>query len=325
VRRLCEDGVVVIFISHRIPEIRQLCHSITVLRNGMHVLSQATQDLSDAEIVRQVIGRSLVNAFPPKTEAASPNKSAPPRLSVRNLGAGDLLREVSFELRPGQILGLAALDGMGQAELFASLFGTALADRGDILINGRPVAFSTPLDAVKAGLGYVPSDRRKEGVLLNLAGAMNIALPVLDSFAQFGLINTRRLQADVSRFLAKLNIHPRALYRKVSSFSGGNQQKFVLAKWLLAGAPVLLLNDPTRGVDVGTKFEIFSIMRSFAEEGGAILFYSTELSELANMCDEVMVMYRGKLVDRFSAGRISEEDLMRSVLGQADGEPRLAS
>jgi ribose transport system ATP-binding protein len=319
VRRLCQEGVVVIFISHRIPEIRHLCNSITILRNGQHVLTQETAELSDAEIVRLVIGRSLLNAFPPKTQAASLGTSDRPRLSVRNLRVGRQVSDASFDLYPGQILGLAALDGMGQAELFAALFGATLTDSGEIRVDGRPVAFSTPLDAVKAGLGYVPSDRRKEGVLINLSGTMNMALSVLERYAPFHVIDTRRLQLDISGFLAKLNIHPRALYRKVGSFSGGNQQKFVIAKWLLAEAPVLLLNDPTRGVDVGTKFEIFSIMRSFAGAGGAVLFYSTELTELANMCDDVLVMYRGRFVDSFSSDRISEENLMHSVLGQGDG------
>lgn len=318
VRRLSAEGVIIVFISHRIPEIRDLCDTISILRNGQHVATDRTASVSNAEIVRLVIGRSLGSTFPPKPDATA--KSAPAALTAKDLRVGDAVDGVGLTLRRGQILGLAALDGMGQKELFSALFGAAPLAAGEIHIGESKVALSTPLDAIRAGIGYVPSDRRREGVLIRQSGMLNMALPVLDDYSRFGIIDRDRLRRAIAVYLAKLKIHPRAVYRHAGSFSGGNQQKIVIAKWLLAGPPVLLMNDPTRGVDVGTKFEIFTIMHEFAEAGGAILFHSTELNELVNMCSEVAVMYKGRVLEHVDGDRLSEESLMRSMLGErSDG------
>jgi ribose transport system ATP-binding protein len=322
VRRLREQGAIITFISHRISEIRDLCDTISVLRNGRHVATEATASVSNAEIVRLVIGRSLSSAFPPKPSAPS-NGTAPAALVATALRVGTAIHDASLSLRRGQIVGLAALDGMGQKELFSALFGAVPLDGGEIRAGDRQVALSAPLDAIRAGIGYIPSDRRREGVLVRQSGTLNMALPVLDDYSRFGVIDWNRLRDAIGHYLAKLNIHPRALYRDAGSFSGGNQQKIVIAKWLLAGLPVLLMNDPTRGVDVGTKLEIFTIMREFADAGGAILFHSTELNELVNMCDEVLVLYKGQVLEHVGGDRLSEERLMRSMLGEkSDGIDR---
>ena len=315
VRRLSEEGVGIVFISHRMSEIRDLCDTISILRNGQHIATEAIGSVSDAEIVRQVIGRSLSSAFPskPKLPPAEPSAAA---LVAENLQVGGSVDGASVTLYRGRILGLAALDGMGQKELFSALFGTSRLDGGEIRISGNKVVLSSPLDAIRAGIGYVPSDRRREGVLIRQSGTLNMSLPVLDNYAQFGMIDWSRLRGVIELYLAKLKIHPRAVYRHAGSFSGGNQQKIVIAKWLMAGPPVLLLNDPTRGVDVGTKFEIFTIMREFVDAGGAIFFHSTELNELVNMCDDVLVMYKGRMVDSVQGDQLSEEGLMRRMFGE---------
>ncbi len=315
VRRLSAEGVTIIFISHRIAEIRDLCDTISILRNGRHIATEVTASLPNSEIVRLVIGRSLGSAFPPKPEKA-PETAEPAALSARKLSAGDTLKDASFDLRFGRIVGLAALDGMGQKELFSALFGDMRLDGGEILVAGKLVVLTGALDAIRAGIGYVPSDRRREGILVRQSGALNMALPVLGDYSRFGMIDRERLRRAIGLYLGKLKIHPRALYRHAGSFSGGNQQKIVIAKWLMAGPPVLLLNDPTRGVDVGTKFEIFTIMREFVEAGGAILFHSTELNELVNMCDEVLTLYKGRIIDRVAGDLLSEESLMRGMLGE---------
>jgi ribose transport system ATP-binding protein len=315
VHRLKGEGAIVTFISHRISEIRDLCDTISVLRNGRHVATEATSAVSNAEIVRLVIGRSLSNAFPPRPATPS-NTSGEPALVATGLRIGTAVNDASLTLRRGRIVGLAALDGMGQKELFSALFGATSLDGGEIRVGERPVTISTPLDAIRAGIGYIPSDRRREGVLVRQSGALNMSLPVLESYSRLGVIDWNRLRDAIGHYLAKLNIHPRALYRHAGSFSGGNQQKIVIAKWLLAGLPVLLMNDPTRGVDVGTKLEIFTIMREFADAGGAILFHSTELNELVNLCDEVLVLYKGEVREQVPGDRLSEEGLMRSMLGE---------
>jgi ribose transport system ATP-binding protein len=319
VRNLSAQGVIVTFISHRISEIRDLCDTISILRNGKHIATELTASVSNAEIVRLVIGRSLGSAFPPRPPKPAEGSQAV-ALAAMDLRVGTSLNGASLTLRRGHILGLAALDGMGQKELFSALFGAAPLDRGEIRVGEREVVLSTPLDAIRAGIGYVPSDRRREGVLVRQSGALNMSLPVLNDYSQFGIIDWGRLQRAITLYLAKLSIHPRALYRQAGSFSGGNQQKIVIAKWLMAGPPVLLMNDPTRGVDVGTKFEIFTIMREFADAGGAILFHSTELNELVNMCDEVHVMYKGRVLENFGHDRLSEEGLMQSMLGEGSDE-----
>ncbi|WP_437123999.1 ATP-binding cassette domain-containing protein [Fodinicurvata fenggangensis] len=276
--------------------------------------------MSDAEIVRLVIGRSLESAFPAKPKASAQGESRPRALSVRDVHVRTAVDGVNFDLHRGQILGLAGLDGMGQKELFSALFGVLSLDRGTISVGETEIRPKSPLDSMTAGIGYVPSDRRREGVLVNQSGALNMSLPVLDRYAFFGVIDFPRLRPAIALYLEKLSIHPRALYRVAGSFSGGNQQKIVIAKWLLAGPPVLLMNDPTRGVDVGTKLEIFTIMREFADAGGAVLFHSTELNELVNMCNDIIVMYRGKMVEEISGERVTEEQLMRSMLGEESNE-----
>ncbi len=320
---LKRQGVTILFISHRIPEVRTFCDSLSVLRNGKHVGTFRCNEISDDEVIRLVVGRDLEHTFPLRATSAD-GFGQLPALAATNVGTSEKLLDASFELYPGEILGVAALQGMGQLDLFLALFGMANLTRGGFEIDGRRVTLAAPSDAVQENIGIslLPEDRKSEGLFLQLSGRANVSLPVIDRFCRFGWIDGARELRTVDQVLTQVNVHPRALYRPCSSFSGGNQQKIALAKWLLAESRILLMYDPTRGVDVGTKREIYLFMRRFAERGGAILFYSTEVPELVGLCDRVLVLYRGRIAQELAGSAISEEAIIRAALGHA-GAPQM--
>ncbi|MSP82478.1 MAG: sugar ABC transporter ATP-binding protein [Alphaproteobacteria bacterium] len=316
IARLHADGVTIVFITHRMREVRLYCDRLSVLRNGAHVGTYGTAEIDDDAVIQLVIGRSIASTFPPK----GPDRrgtAAAPALAGKGLGGGGTLADVSFALWPGEILGVAGLQGMGQLDLFLGLFGVDPFLAGTVEIDGKPVTIASPGDAVAAhmGISLVPEDRKSEGLFLKLSGSVNVSLPVVDRFARFGLIDVEAEHAAVDRVLERLRVDPRALYTRCAAFSGGNQQKMAIGKWLLAESRILLLYDPTRGVDVGTKHEIYVLAREFAAAGGAVLFYSTEVPELVNLCDRVLVLYRGRLVDELVGDAASEAAIMRGALG----------
>lgn len=313
--RLKARGVTIIFISHRMPEVRMFCDRLSILRNGRHVGTHQVAELSDDEVVEKVVGHSLVRSGGGKRRAEPDHGDTV--LEGRDLKTDGHLHGVSFSLRAGEILGVSALQGMGQLDLFLALFGMRDLAGGEVRLDGQRVTLASPRDAVRSAIGIslLPEDRRTEGLFIHLSGQANVSLPVIDRFTRFGWIHTRMERHAVDAALAQVNVHPRALYKPVSSFSGGNQQKIALAKWLLAGSRVLLMFDPTRGVDVGTKEEIYTLMRAFADDGGAILFYSTEIPELVTQSDRVLGVYRGRIVDELSGDAITEENILRSVIG----------
>ena len=324
IAELRERGTTIVLITHRVPEVRRFCDRLTILRNGRHVGSFAVPDINDQELVRLVIGRSLAATFPRRETPLPPRRGAP-SLSMRDLRIKGQLDNMSLDLWPGEIVGVAGLQGMGQNELFYALFGMTPTDGGTIEVRGEPVALASPRDAIDAriGISLVPEDRKTEALALKLSGRENVSLPVITRFARFGWLDLARERRAVDRILERVQVHPRALYRACSTFSGGNQQKIAIAKWLLAESRILLLFDPTRGVDVGTKHEIYLLMREFADAGGAILFYSTDVLEIVNLCDRVAVMYSGQKRAELSGEAIAEETIMRVALGgHAEAPPR---
>jgi ribose transport system ATP-binding protein len=316
--RLSRDGTTIIFISHRLQEVRRFCSDLTILRNGRSVGSHAIGAISDDEVIQLMIGRSISAAFPPKpTEPATQIEA--PALSVRALRSTAGLNGVSFDLWPRRITGLGGLDGMGQRELFLALFGLAELQSGSIAVNGYEVKIGSPADAIseRIGISMVPEDRKAEGLFLDLDGRQNISLPSLGHFTRWGFVKHRAEVAAVRSALELVQVVPRALWSLVREFSGGNQQKIVLAKWLLAGSRILLLYDPTRGVDVGTKAEIYHLVRQFADAGGAVLYYSTDIPELVNLCDQVAVIYRGRIAEILKGEEITETKIMAAAVAQS--------
>ncbi|SAK89014.1 D-ribose transporter ATP binding protein [Caballeronia temeraria] len=308
------SDVTFVFISHRMQEVREFCDSLTVYRNGRDVGAFDAADISDDEVIRLVIGRSMEAKYPPKV--ASVTSDATPAIETRNVRVDGVVSDFDLSVKPGEVHGIAALQGMGQRELFEALFGAAYIDDGEIRIDGKPVTLTSTADSLKAGVStsFLPEDRKTEGLFLRLPGGENVSLPVIGRYARFGLIDRKREQAAIRRSLAQMEVNPRALYKPCLSFSGGNQQKIAMAKWLLTQSRVWLMFDPTRGIDVGTKHQIFVLMRAFAAAGGAVLFYSTDVPELVNVCDRVSVMYRGRNAGELSGDALTEENVMRKML-----------
>jgi ribose transport system ATP-binding protein len=323
IARLHYDGTTILFISHRMPEVRMFCENLTVLRNGRDVGTGRVDSFGDDELIQMIIGRSLSSSFPPRLSTVVPDVA--PALATKAISVADRVHDASFALAPGEVLGIAGLQGMGQRELFLACFGAVQPSGGVIEIAGKPVMLSSPADAVRAGIGIsmMPEDRKTEALLLKLDGQSNVSLPTLDRRARFGFIDKGAEAVAVARVLDKVQVQERALYTRVAAFSGGNQQKIAIAKWLLADCGVILMFDPTRGVDVGTKHEIYVLIREFAKAGGAVLFCSSEIPELVNLCDRVLVMYSGRIVRELVGDDISEEAIMRPALGGAEAPGRM--
>ena len=319
IERLRQGGVTTVFISHRMQEVRRLCANLTVLRNGANVGSFAVADISEEEVIALVIGRSLAATFPEKP-ARTEDEATIPVLSAEGLAAAGRLKDISLELRSGDVLGIAGLEGMGQRELFLTLFGMITPTAGTMSVYGKPVALKSPRDALRAdiGISLVPEERKTEALALEMTGRENVSLPVIDRFRRFGMIDTAAESASVTRVLDLVQVDRRALHTACRVFSGGNQQKIVIAKWLLTENRILLMYDPTRGVDVGTKAEIYVMIRAYASAGGAVLFYSTDVPELVNLCDEVKVVYRGREAATLSGEALSESAVMRAALGEGE-------
>jgi ribose transport system ATP-binding protein len=307
-------GVTVVFISHRMAEVRQLCESVTVMRNGSHAGSYRLDEVSDDEVVRLMIGRSIGTIYPARKNN-QPRELGVPALQTEGLCVGPNVIDLSIAVRSGEIVGVAALQGMGQRELFDVLFGVVHPDQGQIRRDGRPITLVSPVSALRAGISLVPEDRKSEGLFLHLSGKANASLPILDRLAKFGWIRGRDEALRADSIFSRLKVPPRALYRPASSFSGGNQQKIVLSKSLLNESDVLLLFDPTRGVDIGTKHEIYLLVRELADTGKAVLLYSSEISEVVNLCDRAIVLYRGRVAAEFSGGHLTEENILLAALG----------
>ncbi|CAB3745596.1 Ribose import ATP-binding protein RbsA [Paraburkholderia sediminicola] len=309
-------GAAVLFISHRLSEVRQFCDEITILRNGKSAGTFGCKEISDEKVIELIIGRSLVAMFPPKTDRRK--ESARELLGADNLTAG-MATDISFSLHSGEIVGVAALQGMGQLDLFRALSGDIAVEKGSIKIGGQRVKLLSPQDAIDSdiGISFIPEERKTEALFLRLDGRFNLTLPILKRYSKFGVPRKDVEDVLLASAFEKVQVTLRAVHSPMSAFSGGNQQKVVIAKWLVTESKIMLLFDPTRGVDVGTKYEIYVLLNQYLEAGGTVLLYSTELDEVLNLCDRVLVMYGGRVVTTVASegGVISETDVMRAVLG----------
>jgi ribose transport system ATP-binding protein len=322
-RRYADGGRLVLYISHRMDEVRRVADRVTVLRNGETVGTLVTAQVTDEDIVAMMLGRRLARLFPER------RRTATGRVALRTLGlsVGHLLRDVSFELHEGEVLGVAGIQGHGQRELFMSLFGAARA-HGRIEVWGRPMTIRSPRHALSAevGIALLPEDRRTQGLLLGKSVRENLVLAALSRIVRHGMVDTRAEDALVDGYADRLRIAASSPSQPVGTLSGGNQQKVVLAKLLATESRILLLYDPTRGVDVGTKAEIFATMRRLAAEGYAVLFYSTDLAELVNVTDRTLVLSYGRVAAVLSGADLTEDRILHATMtGQDAADARLAS
>jgi ribose transport system ATP-binding protein len=312
-------GTSIVLISHRMGEIRDLCDRVSILRNGRNVGVASAADLSDEEIVQRMLGRSLASAFPARGERR-PAPSDSPRLELRSL-SGARFSSINLSVASGEVLGVAGLDGQGQRELFRAVAGTAPARDGEILRNGRHVAPGSPRQAIDAGIAFIPGDRAGEGLLLSLPIRDNMSLPIVNRLARWGLIQRDREAAVTQAAATEMQLDPDRLSQPVAALSGGNQQKALIAKWLLTQAEVVMLDDPTQGVDVGTKYEIGAAILRLADDGKAVLFYSTDLDELASLADRVVVFYQGSIVEQLLEQELEPERILRAMTGHGPPAP----
>lgn len=313
IERLKASGRAVIYISHFLEEIRSVCDHYTVLRDGESVGSGALAGISEAELVALMVGRSVEELFP-----QVPHQVGEPILSVEQLSGRQTPQEVSFELRRGEILGIAGLVGAGRTELLRLLFGLDAVRQGEVRVAGVPVPHS-PRARIRAGLGFVSEDRKGEGLAQNRSIADNTTLSRLDKYSAGGWLNLARRRAEVNRWMGRLQIKARSQDQLITALSGGNQQKVALARVMHQEASILLLDEPTRGIDVGTKAEIYRLMGQLAAEGKAIVFVSSYLPELMAVCDRIGVMSRGRLRAVRPVEAWTEESLLALAVG-ADEE-----
>jgi ribose transport system ATP-binding protein len=312
-KRLRSEGLALLYISHRMNEIAELADDCTVFRNGSKVASYPAGSKSDEEVIEMMIGREYHSVYPPKPDAVKDTK---PVLEARNLSWGDRLHDISFSLKPGEIVGLGGLDGQGQRELLLSLFGVLRDLRGSILIDGKPVRIDSPGAARShdIGMALIPEDRKTEGLMLPMTVRENLSFAALDQLTTSGIIDGKKEQGLIDGMMTLLSIKAGNLDVAVGTLSGGNQQKVVIAKWLMRNPRIVLLNDPTRGIDVGTKQEIYQLLRRLAQQGAAILFYSTDYAELIGCCDKVLVLYDGAVKRELVGAEITEHALLASAL-----------
>jgi ribose transport system ATP-binding protein len=321
VRRQGAAGRSVIFISHRLLEISALCDRATVLRDGETVGVVDIAPGAEERIVELMLGARIEKARAATRRAGpGPRADGPPRLAARGLRVGTKLHDVSFELRNGEVAGIVALEGQGQDELFAALSGSIRPAGGAIEVDGRPVLFAHPADAIRAGIALVPGDR-SEALLMQRSVRENIALPFSARLRSWGPIDRRREQGLVGGAVERLQIDTRA-QREVQRLSGGNQQKVTIARWIAAEARTILCFDPTRGIDVRTKQEIYRLLRELADQGASVLYYTSELEEVQLVCDRVVVIFGGHVVDSFPADIADEATLTRAAYGLPRADPR---
>jgi ribose transport system ATP-binding protein len=302
-----------LYISHRMHEIAELADDCTVFRNGRKVASFVAGTRSDGEVIEMMIGREYSNVFPPKPQRAA---APAPVLECRKLGWTDRLRDVDLTVAAGEVVGLGGLDGQGQRDLLLALFGVLRGTTGSVLIDGKETAIASPAEARAAGIGMalIPEDRKTEGLMLPMTVRENLSFAALDHVAKGGVIDREKEERLIDDMVRLLAIKTAGLDIPVGALSGGNQQKVVIAKWLMRKPRIILLNDPTRGIDVGTKQEIYQLLRRLADAGAAILFYSTDYDELIGCCDRVLVLYDGRIVRELAGEGITEHALIASAL-----------
>jgi ABC-type sugar transport system ATPase subunit len=302
VKQLQERGIAIVFVSHRLEETRRIADRVTILRDGRNAGDGLVSEMSDGEIISRMVGRAIDVLFP-KTET-QPGEAV---LSVRGLTRTGVLKDVSFDLRRGEVLGLSGLVGAGRTEIARCIFGADHVDSGTITLDGRPVVVRSPEHAVRLGIGYVPEDRKRQGLFQEMTIRDNIAMSVLHQMTRGGIVDRRAVDEVVTSYRDRLQVRPPDLSVLVSRLSGGNQQKVALAKWLALRPKVLILDEPTRGIDVGAKAEVHALIDQLAHEGIGVILISSELPEVLNMSDRILVVAEGEIVGELSREEATQE------------------
>ena len=301
IRDLRAQGLGIVYISHRMDEIKVITDRVTVMRDGTYVGTLITKDSTKDDIINMMVGRVIYEDPPP---------GAPVVLKVEHLNAGKMVQDVSFELHKGEILGFSGLMGAGRTETARALFGADPVDSGDIYVNGQKVTIRNPQDAVKCGIGYLSEDRKRYGIVVQKSVAENTTMADLDEFSNGPFIDKKKEKEIAQKYVESLATKTPSVDQLVVNLSGGNQQKVVIAKWLTRNCDILIFDEPTRGIDVGAKNEIYKLMNQLASEGKAIIMISSEMTEILRMSDRIVVMCEGKKTGELDISEATQENIM---------------
>lgn len=305
---LKQKGIGMIYISHRMDEINEISDRVTVMRDGEYVGTVQTKETTKDEIVKMMVGRVILGD---KKEKSNVKKDAPIVLLVKNLSNNDTVKDVSFSLKKGEILGFSGLMGSGRTEAMRLIFGADTKTTGEIFINGKRVNNKTPKDAVKNGLCYLSEDRKQYGLLLNKSVSENTVLASLEKFISFGFLNKQKEITEADYYNKKLKTKTPSMEHLVKNLSGGNQQKVILARWLLKNSDIFIFDEPTRGIDVGAKSEMYELIEELTSNGKSVIVVSSELSEIQRLSDRVIVMCEGKITAELNINEVTQEEIMK--------------
>lgn len=309
-RSLKKRGVAMVYISHRMEEVTQNCDTITVMRDGVSVATRPVKEYSMEQIVRDMVGRSITEFYPDRR-----NKPGEVLLEVKHFEQPGVFHDINFNLRKGEILGFAGLMGSGRTEIMRAVFGVDPHAGGELVFKGEPLKITKPEDAIKAGLGFVTENRKTEGLILDFSILRNIALPSVDSFAKSGVINFNILNGFADKMAKKLGVKTSSLDLDAGALSGGNQQKVVIAKWVGMHPEVIIMDEPTRGIDVGAKRDIYELMNELTASGVSIIMVSSELPEVLGMSDRIVVVHEGRIAGELLHDEADQEKIMTLATG----------
>jgi ribose transport system ATP-binding protein len=308
-RSLKERGVTMIYISHKLEELFAICDSVTVMKDGAYVGTEKTADMTKDQLIGMMIGRKIETMFPKR----KPIELDEPVLEVKGLNSA-VNRDCSIFVRKGEIVGLSGLVGSGRTELVRAIFGADAMTAGEILLEGKPVSIKNPKNAVRLGIGLIPEDRKKHGVILNKPIRQNITMAAVNKIVHMGMIKHAEEKRAANELVERLRTKTPSVESDVGDLSGGNQQKIVLSKWIFSDCKVMIFDEPTRGVDVGAKSEIYQIISTLAESGKGVIVISSEMEEIIGLCDRVYVMHEGRVTGMVEKGDITEDILMRYAI-----------
>ncbi len=315
IRELKSRGISVVYISHRLEEIFKIADRVTVFRDGKHIITDNIEKLTKNEIIKMMVGRKLDQHFPKKVFDLGEIM-----FTVKDLQVEKSVPPISFSVRRKEILGITGLIGAGRTELMRAVFGADHKINGNIYLNGKEVIINEPLDAIKKGIALVPEDRKSQGLFLGLPMKQNITMSNINAILKHGIIQHQCEEEEVNKYVDLINIKTPSIEQIPRSLSGGNQQKVVLAKWFFTDSEIVIFDEPTRGIDVGAKVEIYNLMNKLLEEGKAIIMISSELTEVLGMSDRIMVMHEGKVQGIIDAAEASQEEIMHLATGEEEIE-----
>ena len=309
-RSLKKRGVAMVYISHRMEEVTANCDTITVMRDGVSVATKSVKEYGMEQIIRDMVGRSITEFYPDRR-----NKPAEVILEVKSFNQTGVFRDVSFNLRKGEILGVAGLMGAGRTEIMRAIFGVDPHESGELVFKGEPLKITKPEDAIKAGMAFVTENRKTEGLILDFSILRNIALPSVDTFAKNSVINFGKLSGFADEMAKKLGVKAHSLELEAGALSGGNQQKVVIAKWVGMNPDVIIMDEPTRGIDVGAKRDIYELMNELTASGVSIIMVSSELTEVLGMSDRILVVHEGRIAGELLRDEADQEKIMTLATG----------